>query len=438
MSTSRAPIVGSHSSGRARSRRCGRSFICSSIHTDASRSRRKPPISRVSSRSATTSGSRSVTVVVARAPSSAPAIVTATATNPSTITSIAAAACRVSRVRVSSHAIGRLRAIATKPPISSHTIAGVARCRKAQISTPVDSIAIASRAPRQPVGTVIPPIERACRGSSCQSGGRLGGDGFVSAAQITTPSTSAISEPPIPAMAMPRPTLITYGATPTRSVAGSINRRRTYIAARPRRAAVASAVHARGRGSRASSTTNGSNPIDCSDRRHHEPHAGPDPHRRPHPAGHTAEQTVATAADTTPAQQQRASDVADAAAARDRAGTRGRRPGHLAARVRRRRAAIERRPSRRSCARSTGRRRRGSPPPTVRRADARPPCRPRCRRPRSTARVTTILRWRRRAATTRPRDRRRSPVEPDRVAPARDPRRKRPGCGGRAARRNRA
>ena len=45
-------------------------------------------------------------------------------------------------------------------------------------------------------------------------------------------------------LAMPRPTLITYGATPTRSVTGSISRRRTYIAANPSAAAATSAVHA--------------------------------------------------------------------------------------------------------------------------------------------------------------------------------------------------
>ena len=49
--------------------------------------------------------------------------------------SSAADHCRVSRVRRSSSAIGRLSAIATKPPISSHTIAGPIRWSSAQINT---------------------------------------------------------------------------------------------------------------------------------------------------------------------------------------------------------------------------------------------------------------------------------------------------------------
>ncbi len=100
-------------------------------------------------------------------------------------------------------------------------------------------------------------------------------------------------------MAMPRPTLITYGATPTRSVAGSISRRRTYIAATPKEAAVASAVHARGRGSRASSTTIGSNPttVPIAGTTNHTPAQIP---TATAPGRSHSEQTVATAADTTP------------------------------------------------------------------------------------------------------------------------------------------
>ena len=112
-------------------------------------------------------------------------------------------------MRRSSSAIGRLSAIATKPPISSHTIAGPIRWSSAQINTALASIVIATTAPRHPIGTVTPPITRVCLGSSDHPGGRPGQLALVSAAHSMAPSTIVTNEPPIPAIAMPSPTLMT-------------------------------------------------------------------------------------------------------------------------------------------------------------------------------------------------------------------------------------
>ena len=176
-------------------------------------------------------GSRSVRVVVARAPSSAPVSVAAITSAAIVAHTRSLATRRDIPERRLSQPTGRESAMATKPATSNQMTARPAPMTATQRPTPAAAAPAERATRRQPVGNTMPPICQVWSAGTRHHSGGPGRYSDVSTDMITDTTASATTDPPTPASATPMATATVYGAAVIGRCVSIQRRRRTWAIA---------------------------------------------------------------------------------------------------------------------------------------------------------------------------------------------------------------